>query len=159
MEEPSRPKFQAAPSSPSVLGGPPQIACVGLPPCPLPSWDLVTWPPTIRPRRPSTRTRIGTGVANSCRARPLLHALCGCEQCCWQRRSVGYVSSQTLQLSRSFPARPGLLVVVQVPGYASVISIGAGRSPAKFRSRAAGGACRRVRRRGGRLCHPGPDGF
>ncbi len=90
MKEPSWPragsssssKFQAAPSSPSVLGGPPQIACVGLPPCPsrppLPSWDLVTWPPTIRPRRPSTRTRIGTGVANSCRARPLLHALCGC---------------------------------------------------------------------------------
>ena len=38
-------KFQAAPSSPSVLGGPPQIACVGLPPCPsrppLPSWVLV----------------------------------------------------------------------------------------------------------------------
>ena len=46
-------------------------------------------------------------------------------------------------LSRSFPALPGLLVVVQVPGYASVISIGAGRSPAKFLSQAAGGAYRR----------------
>jgi len=28
-------------------------------------------------------------LSDSCRERPLLHALCGCEQCCWQRRSVG----------------------------------------------------------------------